>query len=255
MAVWTALIYFLLYYLLAITVSRIRAEVGSPAHEMFLANPREFLTNMPGTRYISPGSLTMMALYINFNRGYRAHPMPHTLEGFKLATESGINSRRLVFVMMLATVAGIFAAFWAYLDISYRSTAIIGEGNLAARTYVGLQMWLFKPTDPNFVSLAYVIGGFFFTGFLWWLRRIFPLWPFHPAGYAVASSTLTVGWLWSSLLISWAAKVIVLRIGGIGLYRKAVPLFLGLILGEFIVGGAWVVTRLLFGVTVYSFYR
>ena len=105
------------------------------------------------------------------------------------------------------------------------------------------------------LSLTYVIGGFLFTGGLWWLRRLFPLWPFHPAGYAVASSTLTVGWLWSSILISWAAKVMILRIGGIGLYRKAVPLFLGLILGEFIVGGAWVVTRLLFDIPVYSFYR
>ena len=27
----------------------------------------------------------MIAVYVAFNRGYRAHPMPHTLEGFKLA--------------------------------------------------------------------------------------------------------------------------------------------------------------------------
>jgi len=56
-------------------------------------------------------------------------------------------------------------------------------------------------------------------------------------------------------LVSWTVKVIILRVGGIGLYRKAVPIFLGLILGEYIVGGAWVIIRLLTGLPVYSFYR
>ena len=54
---------------------------------------------------------------------------------------------------------------------------------------------------------------------------------------------------------SWTAKVIILKIGEIGLYRKALLFFLGLILGEYMVGGAWVVVRLITGFPVYSFYR
>ena len=45
--------------------------------------------------------------------------------------------------------------------------------------------------------------GFLFTGLLWWLRTRFPMFPFHPTGYAVASSTLTFGWLWFSVFMSW----------------------------------------------------
>ena len=100
-----------------------------------------------------------------------------------------------------------------------------------------------------------MFGGFVFTGTLWWMRRLFPLWPFHPAGYAVASGSLTFSWLWFSILVSWAAKVVILKVGGIGLYRKALPLFMGLILGEYMVGGAWVIVRLITGFPVYSFYR
>ena len=129
MAVWTILVYFLIYYLLAISVSRIRAEVGSPTHELFLANPRQFFTSVFGSRVLSPGGLTMMALYITLNREYRAHPMPHALEGFKLGGESGMNSRRLVPVIVLATVVGILAAFWAYLAVSHCAEAVGGEGN------------------------------------------------------------------------------------------------------------------------------
>ena len=32
-------------------------------------------------------------------------------------------------------------------------------------------------------------------------------------------------------------------------------IFLGLLLGEFIIGGAWVLVRLFWNITVYSFYR
>ena len=97
--------------------------------------------------------------------------------------------------------------------------------------------------------------GFLFTGFLWWLRTRFPMFPFHPTGYAVASSMWTFGWLWFSVLISWAIKNLVLRFGGIRLYHKVLPLFLGLILGQFIVGGTWVLIRLIWRISVYSFYR
>ena len=255
MAVWTILIYFMIYYLLAISVSRIRAEVGSPTHELFLANPRQFFTSVFGSRVLSPGSLTMMALYITFNRGYRAHPMPHALEGLKLGGEAGMNSRRLVPAMVLATIVGILAAFWAYLAVSHGADAVVGGGGLAIRVYSSLHQWLFKPTETSVGGVIAMFGGFVFTGTLWWMRRLFPLWPFHPAGYAVASGSLTFSWLWFSILVSWAAKVVILKVGGIGLYRKALPLFMGLILGEYMVGGAWVIVRLITGFPVYSFYR
>ena len=181
--------------------------------------------------------------------------MPHALEAFKLSGESGINSRRLVPVMVLATVVGILAAFWAYLAVSHSAVAVVGDGGLAFRAYSSLQRWLFKPSETNVGGIIAMCSGFVFTGLLWWLRRLFPLWPFHPAGYAVASGSLTFGWLWFSILVSWAAKVIILKVGGIGLYRKALPLFLGLILGEYVVGGAWVIIRLVSGFPAYSFYR
>ncbi len=252
MAIWTITLYFLVYYLLAISISRIRAEVGPPTHEMFVVHPHQFLTDVFGSRRLSHGSLTMMALYYSFNRGYRAHPMPHTLEGFKLAEASQMNPRRLVFAMMLATVVGILAAFWAYLVVSYKMGANPGLGSGG---YDLLRGWIYSPTETDFPAVIFIGVGFLFTGFLWWMRTRFPLWPFHPAGYAVASSIWTFGWLWFSVFVSWAIKTMLLKVGGIRLYRKALPLFLGILLGEFIVGGAWVLVRLFWNIEVYSFYR
>ena len=252
MAIWMIALYFLIYYLLALGITRVRAEVGPPTHEMFVANPRQFILDAFGSRAIPPQSLTMMSLYYVFNRGYRAHPMPHTLEGFKLVEVGNMKARRMVIAMMCAVFFGILASFWSYLVVSYDIGANPGLGNGG---YNRLRTWLYYPSETNIPAVTFMGVGFLFTGLLWWLRSRFPMFPFHPTGYAVASSMWTFGWLWFSVFISWTAKNLILRFGGIRLYHRVLPLFLGLILGEFIVGGTWVIIRLIWGVSVYSFYR
>lgn len=252
MVVWMIALYFLIYYLLALGITRVRAEVGPPTHEMFVANPRQFILDSLGSRHIPPPSLTMMSLFYAFNRGYRAHPMPHTLEGFKLAEVGNMKAWKITIAMMCAVVFGILASFWSYLVVSYDIGANPGLGNGG---YNRLRTWLYYPSETNVPAVAFMGIGFLFTGLLWWLRTRFPAFPFHPTGYAVASSMWTFGWLWFSVFISWTAKNLILRFGGIRLYHRVLPLFLGLILGEFIVGGAWVIMRLIWGVSVYSFYR
>ena len=252
MAVWIIALYFLIYYLLALGITRVRAEVGPPTHEMFVANPRQFILDAFGSRPIPPQSLTMMSLYYAFNRGYRAHPMPHTLEGFKIAEVGNMKAKGMVIAMMCAVFFGILAAFWSYLVVSYDIGANPGLGNGG---YNRLRTWLYYPSETNVPAVTFMGVGFLFTGLLWWLRSRFPMFPFHPTGYAVASSMWTFGWLWFSVFISWVAKNLIVRFGGIRLYHRVMPLFLGLILGEFMVGGAWVIVRLLWGVSVYSFYR
>ena len=252
MAVWMIALYFLIYYLLALGITRVRAEVGPPTHEMFVANPRRFVLDTLGSRPIPPRSLTMMSLYYAFNRGYRAHPMPHTLEGFKLVEVANMKAGRMVIAMMCAVVFGILAAFWSYLAVSYEIGANPGLGNGG---YNRLRSWLYYPSETNVPAVTFMGIGFLFTTLLWWLRTRFPMFPFHPTGYAVASSMWTFGWLWFSVLVSWIAKNLILRFGGIRLYHRVLPLFLGLILGEFVVGGTWVLIRLIWGVSVYSFYR
>ena len=165
----------------------------------------------------------MMSLYFAFNRGYRAHPMPHTLEAFKLVEVANMRTGRMVVALMCGVFFGILASFWAYLVVSYNIGANPGLGSGG---YNLLRSWLYYPTETNIPAVAFMGVGFLFTGFLWWLRTRFPMFPFHPTGYAVASSMWTFGWLWFSVLISWAIKNLILRFGGIRLYHKVLtPLF------------------------------
>ncbi len=56
------------------------------------------------------------------------------------------------------------------------------------------------------------------------------------------------------MLIAWIAKTLILRYGGLQTYRRALPLFFGLILGESVVGCAWPIVGLLFDLPTYSFW-
>jgi hypothetical protein len=44
---------------------------------------------------------------------------------------------------------------------------------------------------------------------------------------------------WLSILIGWASQTTLLRYGGHTAFRRARPLFLGLILGAIVAGGVW----------------
>ena len=59
-----------------------------------------------------------------------------------------------------------------------------------------------------------------------YLRARFTWWPFHPA--AIAFPTRRYGFC---LLLVWLIKSVVLRYGGISLYRRSLPFWYGMIVG------------------------
>ena len=94
------------------------------------------------------------------------------------------------------------------------------------------------PTGPNWVGLGGIIFGFGFASFLMAMRVRFIWWQFHPIGYAIAADW-TTGLIWMPLLIGWLVKTLTMHYLGPKAYRSGLPMALGLVLGEFAVGGFW----------------
>jgi hypothetical protein len=84
-------------------------------------------------------------------------------------------------------------------------------------------------------------------------RAAFVGWPLHPVAYAISASW-SIHLVWMPMLLALIAKTLVLRYGGLRLYRQALPLFFGLILGETIVGCGWTFVGLVTGIPNYSFW-
>ena len=61
-------------------------------------------------------------------------------------------------------------------------------------------------------------------------------------------------WQVVPLMLATILKGLILRYGGLRVYRAALPFFLGLILGEFVVGGLWQLVGALLNTNTYAFW-
>jgi hypothetical protein len=187
--------------------------------------------------------------------------MPHQLEGFRLANQSGISMRPFFWVMLAAGVWGTLCAFWALLHVYYElgsATAKVGGAVHPSMVfgwepYRRLEGWISSPRMRDPLETRFLVGGFLFSLFLMLMRGQFLWWPFHPVGLAVSSSW-AMGYMWFPLFIAWLLKRVILRGGGLQGYRTAVPFFLGLVLGEFVVGSVWNILGLVFNLEIYRFW-
>ena len=112
LAPWVALLFFTLYFLLAITITRVRAELGTP-HEIYFVNPRLIMVTLFGSQAIGAQSLTALSVMYWFNRGYRCHPMPNQLEAMKMGDSARIKQSSILWLLLIAFLWGTAAAYWA----------------------------------------------------------------------------------------------------------------------------------------------
>ncbi len=120
--VYLAIIFFALYFLLSIAMTRVRAELGTP-HEIVFVNPQQIMLSLLGFNFIGVQSMTILQSMYWFNRCYRSHPMPNQLEAMKMAEGTKIRLRPLIFVLMLSAVVGLLASYWANLHVTYDAGA------------------------------------------------------------------------------------------------------------------------------------
>ncbi len=247
MSIPLILAFFILYFALSTAITRMRAELGSPVHDLHFSGPDMIITKLLGSRIFSPGDLTGLSFLWFFNRAYRGHVMPHQLEGFKLAERSGADNKKMMFAILFTIILATPISIWAYLHAGYKQGGPSGYG---FQPFDRLQNWLYNPTQPEIASGIGVGVGLVSSIVLASMRMRFIWWSLHPAGFAVSSSW-SMNVFWSSVFISWAIKYFILKIGGLKLHRQSIPFFLGLMLGEFVIGSIWSLRGVIFHVPSY----
>ena len=251
MAGWVALLFFTLYFVLTVTMTRIRVQLGPPALELFFVNPEHLLVTFTGTRIMSGGSLTVLSYYFWFNRCYRCQPMAHQLESLQMAKTVGAHLPSVAFWMVLATVVGIASGIVATL-LLYNSVGQASAKIMTYRTGVGweafnrLNDWLQNPRGPDALGITVCFAAALFGLLLGSLRNQFVAFPLHPIGYAF-STCYAMEYFWFLFLITWLVKLLVVRYGGMRLYRQAMPFFMGLVLGDCIAAFFWAMVGWAFG--------
>ncbi|MFB3881571.1 MAG: DUF6785 family protein [Armatimonadota bacterium] len=229
-----------LLYILAAT--RIRAESGTALLFGPDVDPNTLVTTSLGSGYLRPADLTVMA-YLRFATTFdlRCLSMPHQLDGFRMAGAANLNMRRLALAMLAAIAVVITVGFWSGLAIWYRLGAAAKTDwwrtSMGQMPFINLSAYLQTPPTADLAGIAFTGLGLLLTCALAFMRARYVWWPFHPVGYAMAN-TFAWGQLPFPFFIAWATKSLVLRYGGMRLYRQSLPFFLGLIIGD-LAGGAF----------------
>ena len=132
-------------------------------------------------------------------------------------------------------LTGIYRYGWFGLACSrggWLGPMSIGDGNLIVSRL--------DPSNPDLNAVLGVLVGAAVTIALGIVRLRFWWWPLHPVGY-LASNTWGAQWWFIPFFIGGVAKVLVTRYGGLRLYRRTIPLAVGLIVGDLFNGGLWAI--------------
>ncbi len=241
-----ALLYFFLVFAAALVYSRVRAETGAPMVWLFPFWQQEKLiySLFGSSPFLVAGDaqpLVILASFTWLSRGYFPNSvMASQLEGFKLAGDGGTTRRQMAFVLLYAFVLGFAVAVWVHLTTYYDMGAAYAEGGGRAKLqnqgYLSVaQILTGQARRPHLGESTAALAGFGIAlGMVAARIRILGF-PFHPLGYAMATAYGHP--LWGSALLVWAVKSFILRVGGIKLFRKFIPGFIGLVIGHFFASG------------------
>jgi len=250
------LLFFAIYFLTVLGYTRIRAEAGLPWAFGPNHPPHIFMAWGVGPVHIPTRSFVALNYYTWFDWDWRGTTMPYQMEGLKIASSANLKSRDMVKGILLASGIAIVASFIVLLTIYYR----FGGESASVDSYRAqwgslpttlLRTWVESGANTNWAEIAGGGAGAAMVFLLAWLRSRWLWWPFHPVGYAL-SGTFTPQWLWCPLFLAWFAKSLILRYGGMRLYRRGIPFAVGLILGDYLVTAAWALAGMIMGRTMYT---
>ncbi len=251
-SLWLAAPFFLIIALFIVVYARIRAEAGVPFTFVFPEGmSKDILLNTFSTSTaLQVGGERSFVLLSSFGWLSRFHhPMEegaYQIDSFKLAEQGSIPRKTHFVALLLAFVVGLAAAYWVHLSAYYgQGTNLIASAGgfgeyrakLARSGFVQMAAQISSPPIRDLPRMYAMTGGFGLVFLLTLLRKQWLGCPFHPLGFLVANAYGDTTANWFPMLIAWMCKGLLLRFGGLKLYRAAIPFFLGLAIGHFLLGG------------------
>jgi len=227
--------FMVLYFTMVMAMARMRAQIGPPAHWMYGTMPEFVFTQFPGTLAIGPRGLGMIAMMRPFMYEQDANAVPIQIEGLRMAERGVVQARHFAWAIILVIPLVMLSYFWASVHIGYRfgmGAKIPPDMLFVCRQGSDkLDGWLRNPGGPNWSGTASIgIGAVIAVG-LMNLKLRFPMFPLHPMAFPLAFSW-SIDAILPAIVITWTVKAALLRYGGLRAHQRALPFFLGLIVGN-----------------------
>ena len=233
--IWVTLTFLFTAFALFVGFTRLIAE-GGLSDGSVPVGPAAIVVSAVGSSVIGAQGMVVLATTFFWTNG-RSFAMTSAANSLKLSEGFGGSKRPLFWTMILAMAVGMVSAMWVVMELGYSYGALnlkIPGGKHGFYDYAaGL---IRTPSEPH-------LWGWINTGIgagvmllLMLARWYYVWWPLHPLGYPIGPTGI-MDHLWFDMFLAWLIKVSVLRYGGVALYRKTRPFFMGMIAGHIVPGG------------------
>ena len=229
---WWSVLAMLGCAIVALLMARIIAETGVPTLWVGRMSV-EGLTALFPLAWLSPTILLMVGVLnalLTRTTAVSAAVMTTLAMGIDREASPAYH-RRLIVGGVAVLIVGFIICGAVHLNLNYQHYDVSTSPKMGGTDINGWER--VERADYSFFTAArghQAAGLGIGTGLLWLCSR-FPAWPIHPVG--ILFCRISIGHLlWFSVFLGWLLKTAITRLFGGGAYRKARPLFLGLIMGE-----------------------
>ncbi len=220
-------------FLTYIGIARIVAESGL----IYVRTPlsaQSFAYYLLGASSLSPASLTALAFSYAIIANGRGLFMTALVHAVRILDAIRTDRRRVLRVVLLGLGVGVLVSVALTIHLGYD----IGAYNFNDTPFSSLSQSVYRdtvakmrgPLPASDERLRFLAVGGAGMALLTLLHYRLTWWPLHPIGFAISSNYLTRFSVFS-IFIAWACKAAILRVGGVGLYRRSRPCFVGLLTG------------------------
>jgi hypothetical protein len=221
-----------------VVTARVVAESGLPYFQ--ISHEIGMVTNSLGLPMVLPSATLICLIWFGmvFMGNSAQHIAAFSAQGAGLAEHHRVPVGRLLIGLGALAMVGLVLALGSEVASQWtggggeplRAPWRLGDASIIAQNGIN------HADGPNaaFVSAIFsspALWGAVALFALFAIRRAWPGFAFHPLGLVVATS-FPVWSVWFSLLLGWAAKVLILRYGGPQLYGRLKPVAIGLVVGD-----------------------
>jgi hypothetical protein len=215
---------------------------------MAFMGPNQLLADFSMMQQMSETQITRLAnIFLVTNRIHRSHPMPYSLEAYKMGDVLKVGGKVIFWVVIAGTLAGIVFGQMAHIYRGYMQGAPPNwyDAPASEREFVDNR----RPI--NIAAIAALLSAFTSVLVMDFIRFRIPGFPLHPAGYAL-SMNFGVDYFWFGLMIALVVKIFVQRYYGLKGYQQLRLVAIGIILAEFLAEGFWSTWSILDQTATYS---
>jgi len=255
MPLYSTVPFFLLCFIIQLVSARLVCQAGLPYYTLTVAPSDGFLTFLP-SNLLSPlmvylGAVLQKLAFVD----YRESLIPTLFHAYALGENSGARKRFLIGIVIALVVTLLFSTMsMLVLYYKYGMLSLPDAWALETVTRVheqALQL-IQHPEAPKKWSILFATAGAVVMTLIILGYRRFLWWPLHPVGYLLAySSAMKI--LWFSFFVGWLCNTVVLRYGGVRMYRTVRWFFIGLIVGDTVMAVFWLIVGLFSPVSYHVF--